>query len=113
MYIVNDICYADEMREEIRVKAAKPLPGRMLLVTFSTGEKRLYDTTTLHGPAFSPLNDEAVFENIDIFHGVITWNHGEIDIAPETVYQDSYPYEDVEEAEIVSCGAKLRYGGTL
>ena len=27
-----------------------------------------------------------------IFHGVMTWMNGEIDIAPETMYADSYPY---------------------
>ena len=113
MYIINDICYADEMQEEIRVTEAKPLPGRMLLVTFSTGEKRLYDTTTLNGPAFSPLDNREIFENIDIFHGVITWNQGEIDIAPETVYHDSYPYGDMEESDVVSYGANWRDGGIL
>ena len=28
----------------------------------------------------------------EVFHGIITWNDGEIDIAPETVYADSYAY---------------------
>ena len=96
MYIVNDICYAGEMQEGIRVTEARPLRGGMMLVTFSTGEKRLFDTTTLRGPAFAPLEDEEVFSHPVIFHGVITWNHGEIDIAPETVYRDSYPYTSAE-----------------
>lgn len=30
-----------------------------------------------------------------LFHGVITWNNGEIDIAPETVYAESFPYDCV------------------
>ena len=93
MYIKNDICYAGKMEDGIRVIDAKPLRGRMLLVTFSTGEKRLFDTTKLEGSAFQPLENEAVFQNIVLFHGVITWNNGEIDIAPETVYQESYAYE--------------------
>ena len=54
MYILDDICYAGEIREDIKVTEAKPLRGGMLLVTFSTGEKRLFDTTTLKGPAFAP-----------------------------------------------------------
>ena len=45
MYIKNGICYAGKMQEDIRVTEAKPLRGGMLLVTFSTGEKRLFDTT--------------------------------------------------------------------
>ena len=93
MYIKDDICYAGELKENIKVVEVKPLRGRMLLVTFSTGEQRLFDATTLTGSAFKPLEDEKVFNNPELFHGVITWNNGEIDIAPETVYRDSYAYE--------------------
>jgi len=93
MYIMNDICYAGKLEDGIRVTEAKPLRGQMLLVTFSTGEKRLFDTTKLEGSAFLPLRDENVFQNLSLFHGVITWNNGEIDIAPETIYRDSYAYE--------------------
>ena len=38
MYIKDDICYAGELKENIKVTAVKPLRGRMMLVTFSTGE---------------------------------------------------------------------------
>ena len=93
MYIMNDICYAGEMQDGIKVIEAKPLRGRMMLVTFSTGEKRLFDAAQLEGPAFAPLTDERIFNNPVLFHGVITWNNGEIDIAPEMVYQDSYSYD--------------------
>jgi len=51
--------------------------------------------TTLQGPAFAPLADERVFSAPSLFHGVITWNNGEIDIAPETVYRDSYAYDSM------------------
>lgn len=95
MYILNDICYAGEMQDGIKVTEVKPLRGGMMLVKFSTGEKRLFDTTTLQGSAFAPLVDEKIFMNPVLFHGVITWNNGEIDIAPETVYRDSYAYESV------------------
>ena len=92
MYIMNDICYAGEFTEDIRVTEAKPLRGGIMLVTFSTGEKRLFDTTVLQGSAFQPLADEKIFNNPAVFHGVITWNNGEIDIAPEAVYMNSYAY---------------------
>ena len=95
MYILNNICYAGELRNGIKVTEAKPLRGGMMLVTFSTGEKRLFDTTTLEGSAFAPLADEVIFNNPVLFHGVITWNNGEIDIAPETVYRNSYAYESM------------------
>ena len=92
MYVIDDICYAGGLREGIKVKEAKPLRGGMLLVTFSTGEKRLFDTTMLTGSAFEPLKDEAVFNDVRVFHGVITWKNGEIDIAPEKVYMESFAY---------------------
>ena len=93
MYIKDDICYAGEIIEDIKIVEAKPLEGQMLLVTFSTGERKLYDTTKLTGSAFEVLKDKSIFENPVIFHGIITWKDGEVDIAPETVYYDSYPYE--------------------
>lgn len=96
MYIIDDICYAGEIEEGIKIAEAKPLRGRMLLVTFSTGEKRLFDTTVLKGSAFAPLEDENIFQDIHIFHGVITWLDGEIDVAPEKVYMESFAYEDLE-----------------
>jgi len=98
MYIIDDICYAGEKTDNIKVTEAKPLAGGMMLVTFNTGEKKLFDTTKLTGSAFDPLKDEKVFCNPIIFHGVITWDNGEIDIAPETVYDESYPYDLIEQS---------------
>ena len=92
VYIVDDICYADSNAKEIRVVEVKPLVGRMLLVTFSSGEKRLFDTTKITGSAFDILDDEEVFNHPTVFHGVITWNDGDVDIASETVYDASFPY---------------------
>lgn len=92
MYIKDGICYAGTMTDDIKVTDAKPLRGHMMLVTFSTGEQRLFDATQLEGSAFSPLADDDVFNHPVIFHGVITWKDGEIDIAPEIVYKNSYVY---------------------
>lgn len=41
MYIIDDICYAGEKTQNIKVKEAEVLRGGMLLLTFSTGEQRL------------------------------------------------------------------------
>ena len=94
MYIKDGICYAGGLEHGIKITEVKPLYGRMLLVTFSTGEKRLFDTTRLEGAAFDILEDEKIFNNPVIFRGVITWDEGRVYIAPETVYKESYPYED-------------------
>ena len=93
MFIKNDICYAGTYEDNIKITEAKALRGHMLLVTFSTGERRLFDATQLTGEAFKPLNDESVFANFTIFHGVITWLNGEVDVAPEWIYQNSFSYD--------------------
>lgn len=92
MYIIDDICYAGEATPDIKIKEAAVLRGGMLLLTFSTGEQRIFDTTRLTGSAFLPLRNEKILSDFKIFHGVMTWMNGEIDIAPETMYADSYPY---------------------
>ncbi len=43
MYILDDICYAGEMQNDIRITEVKPLCGGIMLVTFSSGEKQLFD----------------------------------------------------------------------
>lgn len=58
MYVKNGICYAGKMEDGIKVADVKPLRGMMMLVTFSTGEKRLFDASLLSGGAFEPLRDE-------------------------------------------------------
>ena len=94
MYVSNGICYAGNFEEDIKITAVKILPGGMMLVIFSTDETRLFDTTKLEGSAFAPLADEKIFNNPTLFHGIITWDDGKIDIAPETVYKESYPYSE-------------------
>ena len=44
MFIVDGVCYAGSNVSEIKVKDAQVLRGGMLLVTFTSGEKRLFDT---------------------------------------------------------------------
>lgn len=92
MYIINDICYAGSLVENIKVTQIKPMQSKIFLVTFSTGEHRLFDVTRLNGSAFKVLEDEDICNHPSLFHGVITWDEGRVDIAPEAVYSLSYPY---------------------
>lgn len=92
MYEVDGICYAGAPTPENRVVSAKPLQGGMLLVGFASGEERLFDVTSLEGPAFEPLCDESVFSNPTVEHGFVSWSDGEIDVAPEYMYENSVPY---------------------
>ncbi|MCL1843951.1 MAG: DUF2442 domain-containing protein [Defluviitaleaceae bacterium] len=93
MYIVNGIAHADGGAESIEVSAIKPLEDMMMLITFTSGEKRLFDgTKLLKYPAFKPLADENIFMAAKVEDGVITWCNGDIDVAPEAMYRDSYAY---------------------
>ena len=93
MYILNGIAHAHNNADIIEVQQVKPLEDMMMILTFTTGEQRLYDgTKLLQYPAFKPLMDEKVFANAKIEDGVVTWCNGEIDIAPETMYRDSHAY---------------------
>lgn len=94
MYISNGIVYAGEPIAGMQLVDASYLGNRMLLLTFSTGEKRLYDATGLLSmPAFEPLANEDSLKAFEIDHGVLTWQNGAIDIAPETLYRESFAYE--------------------
>ena len=96
MYVHNGIAYAGTNPQDMQVIAIKPLDDYILLVTFASGERRLYDATELFQyPAFQALRDEQVFKSARIDHGVVTWKDGEIDIAPETMYVNSYAYSEM------------------
>ena len=96
MYVINGIAYAGTSVQDMRVSAVKPLDDMMMPVTFVSGERRLYDATQLlEYPAFQPLRDEATFKAASVDHGVVTWMDGAIDIAPETMYATSYPYDEM------------------
>jgi len=95
MFEKDGIVYASGEAKEIKISEVKPLVGRMLLLTFTNGEKRLFDTTKLTGPVFDKLDDENIFSKPEIFHGFVTWDEGNIDVAPETMYYESIEYEQI------------------
>ena len=94
MYIVNGIAYASEPTDEIKISGVKCLSDMMMILTFETGEKRLFDATQLLAyPAFTPLADDEIFKSAQVEWGVVTWCNGELDIAPESMYENSVPYQ--------------------
>lgn len=92
MFEVNGILYASSAKELIKIQDAKVTGDKMLLLIFSSGEKRVFDATVLNEEAFAPLNDPEVFNDFKIVHGVITWMDESIDCAPEYMYEHSYAY---------------------
>lgn len=91
MTVINDICYADAKTDSIRVVAVTPVNGQMLHLVFSTGEEKMFHRNKLTGSVFSPLQDESVFCDAELFHGIVTWMNGEIDCAPEFMYTNGEP----------------------
>ena len=95
MFEINGIAYANNFMQNLKITEAKVTDHLMMLITFSTGEKRVFDATILTGPAFAPLIDDSIFNDFQIIHGAITWLDEEIDCAPEYMYQHSYAYEEI------------------
>lgn len=98
MFTLNGIVYASEKPENIQIVSARALDDMMMILTFSTGEQRLFDATILSGPAFAPLTDEAIFKNCKVVDGIVTWMDEEIDCSPEYMYQNSFSYYPIENA---------------
>ena len=78
-----------------RISAVKPLSGKRLLVTFATGERKIYDCTPLlKEDVFRPLQDENLFRQARADqdgYGVI-WND-DIDLAEAELWRNGQPAE--------------------
>ena len=89
MYIIDGIAYAGEPSATIKVVSVRTLNDYTLWLRFSTGETKTFDfKPLLSAPCFLPLKDESVFEQAYVDYGVVVWCDGEIDIAPEKLYND-------------------------
>jgi hypothetical protein len=81
----------------LRVRSVHPLDGFRLRLTFSNDSTREIDLDSyLSGPVFEPLRaDPKLFGAVRIYPEgeTIYWPNG-ADIAPETLYEESYPVED-------------------
>lgn len=97
MRIENGIAYAENAKPLLKASAVKALADHKLWVKFNNGAEKLFDfSDLLDKPAFAPLSDEKVFGGVYIEYGVPVWLDGEIDIAPETIFERG---EDVTCAE--------------
>jgi hypothetical protein len=72
-----------------RVKSVKPAADYRLKITFSNGEKGVYDCRPLLDfGVFQELRDDAYFRQVRAENGTVVWPH-EQDICPDTLYLDS------------------------
>ncbi|MCQ2413041.1 MAG: DUF2442 domain-containing protein [Sphaerochaetaceae bacterium] len=102
MYEIDGVCYAGTLDESLEVSSVKILDAGMLLVKFSSGETRLFDVLSLlsKGAAYAPLADEENRRTARVTFGFVSWMDGEIDIAPETMYQESFPYTPISSSTL-------------
>lgn len=73
------------------VKEVQPQSNYTLLITFASGEKRLYNALPLlEKTIYAPLKDINFFMGAKIMGGSVAWSD-EVDIAPEHLYKCSLP----------------------
>ena len=71
-----------------KIKGVDPLDAKQLLVTFSTGEDKIYDCTPLLAePEFSLLKNEMFFRTVRVDHGGygVVWNE-EVDLSESELW---------------------------
>ena len=74
--------------------AVECLGDYKLLITFSNGEKKLYNAQDdIHQGVLTKLQNKSFFAQAKIARGSVIWDD-EIDIAPETLYAESILYTD-------------------
>ncbi len=71
--------------------SATPLPEFHLDLVYKNGERRRFDMRPLLAMRpWSAIARDQQFEQVKVMHGSVLWP-GEIDVAPETLYDDSVP----------------------
>ena len=99
MYIIGDIAYAGELKPMLKVTGVRALKDFQLWVRFNNGETRIFDfKPLLKTHAYAPLSDPKKFNEVYIDYGVPVWNCGDIDIAPESLYENGAVAEDISAA---------------
>lgn len=81
-----------------RVKTVKPNPDYTIRLVFTNGEVRSFDVKPyLDAGIFQELRDMSLFNSVKPFLGSVQWINGQ-DFCPDTLYLDSVPARDLEEA---------------
>lgn len=95
MYIIDGIAYAGECPKPVNAKSIRPLEDYRLLILFSNGEQRVFDfKPLLDMPCYKSLRDIDTFKQVYVEYGTAVWDNGEIDIAPETLFEESILVSD-------------------
>ncbi|MCC3863988.1 DUF2442 domain-containing protein [Terrisporobacter petrolearius] len=78
----------------LAVKDVKAIDNYKLILTFENKEVKLFDMNPyLNQGIFKDLKDENLFKAVKVSFDSIEWPN-EADIDPETLYEDSIPYNN-------------------
>ena len=76
-----------------RVRAVAPRDDYTLLLTFSNGERRVFDAKPLLDfPVFRSLKNPKFFRMVQVSFGSVAWPN-DIDYCPDTLYAESVPLD--------------------
>ena len=93
MIVRDGKCYAENPLPVLKITEFETLAPHRMTVVFNDGETRIFDgRKLLKGEAFTPLSDADVFANCKLDYETLTWLDGELDVAPEFVYENSETY---------------------
>ena len=82
-----------------RVIKVKPTVDSNLELTFSNEGKKVFDMKPyLKTGRFIELNNKALFASVICKMGSIQWQNG-LDLCPDTLNEDSVPYNSIENKE--------------
>jgi hypothetical protein len=83
------ILYGEPLKP--RVMSVDATDDYCLYITFTNGEKRVFDARPLLSlPAFKLLKNISFFKSVDTGFGTIVWPM-DIDYCPDTLYEKSIP----------------------
>lgn len=88
---VIDAVYIEEYRIKLKFTNGK------------TGIVNLADYIS-EGEIFKPLKSLEIFKKFSVDFGTLTWNNGEIDIAPETLYEKATAEKIVFDEKVQKVG---------
>ncbi|GHV24663.1 hypothetical protein FACS189465_2070 [Clostridia bacterium] len=67
----------------------KPLEDYKILVTFDSGEKKIFDVTPYFEiKGYERLRNKDFFKTVHILYGAVAWNE-DLDLCPEDLYDNS------------------------
>lgn len=77
----------------IWVTAAEYLGGHKLRLSFNDGSRKVFDFSPLikNFPLYRGLEPTEKFKDFTVTDWTVSWDNGEIDIAPEYLYENGVP----------------------